>query len=104
MQKLSRSGRQQNGLTLMDLHTLPPQQKQIINWIRQQGNCSLLDMAIHFCQDEETIFIRLTPLVKKGFVIQSLGDNDIVYYRVQFAPKRPRQIPVELIRGEDREQ
>jgi hypothetical protein len=104
MQKLSNLGQQKEGMTWIDLQTLPPYQKKIINWIRQRENCSLLDIAVHFCQDEETIFIRLNPLVKKGFVMQILGDNDNIYYRVIFAPRRPRHIPVELIRGEDREQ
>ncbi len=103
MQKLSGSRQRQDGLTLMDLQTLPPQQKQIINWIRQQGNCSLLDIAVHFCQDEETIFARLYPLVQKGFLLQEFGDNNDIYFQVKFAPKRPRRVPAELLRGEPRE-
>jgi DNA-binding MarR family transcriptional regulator len=90
-----------SGLTLADLQALPQQQKQILNWIRQQDNCSLLDLAVHFCQDEETIFNWLNPLVKRGFVSQNLGDNDNIYYQVQFPPKRPRQIPTKLLKKKE---
>ncbi len=104
MRKFSDSGQRQDGLTLMDLQTLPAQDKQIINWLRQQGNCNLLDMAAHFCQDEETILARLDPLLKKGFIIQESGDNDVIYYQVKFAPKRPQKIPLKLIKGKVKEQ
>jgi DNA-binding MarR family transcriptional regulator len=97
MQNASEVEPDKSGLTLTDLQTLPTHQKQILNWIRQQYNCSLLDLAVHFCQDEETIFNWLNPLVKKGFVSQTLGDNDKIYYQVQFPPKRPRQIPTKLL-------
>lgn len=101
MQNASDSEPHKSGLNLTDLQALPPHQKQILNWIRQQDNCSLLDLAVHFCQDEETIFKWLNPLVKKGFVSQTLGDNDNIYYQVQFPPKRPRQIPAKLLKKKE---
>jgi hypothetical protein len=85
----------------MDLRALPQEEKRMINWIRRQGSCSLLDMVIHFCQDEETIFKRLFPLIARGFVVAIEDDRDEIYYQVKFASKRPREIPVELTREID---
>lgn len=80
------------GLTLIDFYHLTDPHKTIINWIRQRGDCSLLELVVHFCQDEETILNILTPLVEKKFLDQT-QEADIIYYRVRLAPRRTRQVP-----------
>jgi len=84
-----------NGLSLKDFLQLSSENQEKINWIRQQGKCSLLDLAIHFCQDEETIFRSLVPLVRQGFLLQRQQEDDL-YYQVQFPPKRAKKIPLKL--------
>lgn len=81
-----------NGLTLIDLYHLSDPQKEIINWVRQQGDCNLLQLAVHFCQDEETLLNTLNPLVEKGFLHQT-EEPDGTYYRVRLASRRGRQVP-----------
>ncbi|WP_013324566.1 hypothetical protein [Gloeothece verrucosa] len=84
-----------DGLTLTKFKNLSSYQRQLINWIRQKEECSLLEIALHLCQDEETAFKTLVPLVKQGILIQIMIEEDS-YYRVYLAPKRGRKIPAKL--------
>lgn len=81
-----------DGLTLTKLKNLLPYQRQLINWIRQKEECSLLEIALHLCQDEETALKTLEPLVKKGILLQILSEEES-YYRIYLAPKRGKKIP-----------
>jgi predicted HTH transcriptional regulator len=83
------------GLTPIDFYHLSEPHKQIINWIRQQGDCSLVELAVHFCQDEETIFNNLSLLVEKGFLEQT-QEADGFSYHVRLAARRGRQVPDKL--------
>lgn len=84
-----------DGISLIDIQNLSPQEKHLINWIRQKGDCSLLDIAVHLCEDEETTMASLEPLVEKGFLLEVFGEDE-PYYRVHFAPKRGRHLPSKL--------
>lgn len=84
-----------DGLTLTKLKSLSSRERQLINWIRQKQECSLLEIALHLCQDEETALKTIDPLVKKGILLQILGEEDS-YYRIYFASKRSRKIPSKL--------
>jgi predicted HTH transcriptional regulator len=84
-----------DGLSLKSFLTLPPEHQEIINWIRQQGKCSLEELSVHFCHDEETIFRKLVPLVRQGYLLPRQGENTL-YYQVQFPPKRPKKIPLKM--------
>ncbi|ACK69622.1 hypothetical protein PCC7424_1171 [Gloeothece citriformis PCC 7424] len=84
-----------SGLTLSKFKKLSSYQQHLINWIRQKEECSLLEVALHLCQDEETAFKTLEPLVKQGILIQIIHEDES-FYRVYFAPKRSRKIPSKL--------
>ncbi|MEA5536028.1 hypothetical protein [Crocosphaera sp. XPORK-15E] len=80
-----------SGLTFRDFQKLPDPQQHLINWIRRQNQASLLDVAIHICQDEETALKCLEPLVKKGFLEETI-EEDERYYRVTYPPKRGQSL------------
>ncbi len=80
-----------DGINLIELKKLPPHERHLINWIRQRDECSLLDIALHLCVDEETAMQTLAPLVRNGFLVEFFNE-DGSYYRVRFAPKRSSKI------------
>lgn len=85
-----------SGLSFRDLQKLPETQRQLINWIRRQNQANLLDIAIHLCQDEDTALQMLTPLIEKGFLKETI-ENDERYYRVTYPPKRGQSLFGDLI-------
>ncbi len=84
------------GFNLSDLQQLTHQQRHLVNWIRHQGECSLLDLAVHLCQDEETAEKMLLPLMQKG-LIQKIGEGDSALFRVKYAPKRGQPLLKKLL-------
>lgn len=80
-----------SGLSFRDLQKLPDSQQHLINWIRRQNQASLLDIAIHLCQDEDTALNALQPLIKKGF-LEEIIEEDEHYYRVTHPPKRGKSL------------
>lgn len=83
------------GLSLANLQSLTPQQRSLVNWIRRQDQCSLLDIAVHICQDEETAYQILLPLIKRG-LIQPVSAGDDPIFRVKTAPKRGQSVFTKL--------
>jgi DNA-binding MarR family transcriptional regulator len=84
-----------SGLSLLSLKNLNDKERHLVNWMRHQRICNLLDIAVHICQDEDTAFRMISPLLKKGLVVEIPGDDE-PYYRVKIAPKRGHQIPEKL--------
>ena len=80
-----------SGLTFRDLQKLPEPQHHLINWIRRQNKPSLLDIAIHLCQDEDTALQFLQPLLKKGFLEETIEEEER-YYHVTYPPKRGQSL------------
>ena len=61
-----------SGLSFRELQKLPKEEQHLINWIRRNNKPSLLDIAIHLCQDEETALNSLQPLLEKGFIEETI--------------------------------
>ncbi|MDJ0578495.1 hypothetical protein [Crocosphaera sp.] len=80
-----------SGLSLRELQKLPKEEQHLINWIRRQKQPSLLDIAIHLCQDEETALNALQPLLEKGFVEETIVEEER-HYRVTYPPKKGKSL------------
>lgn len=78
------------------MQKLPKPQHHLVNWIRRQNKVSLLDIAIHLCQDEETAFQTLEPLLEKGFVEETI-EREERYYRVTYPPKKGQSLFKKLV-------
>ena len=97
MAKFSKDGSSHSsGLTFRDLQKLPEPQHHLINWIRRHNKTTLLDIAIHLCQDEETALEFLQPLLKKGFLEETIEEEER-YYRVTYPPKRGQSLFKKLV-------
>ncbi|MEL4894519.1 hypothetical protein [Crocosphaera sp. Alani8] len=80
-----------SGLSFRELQKLPKEQQHLINWIRREKKPSLLDIAIHLCQDEQTALNSLQALLKKGFLEETLEEEER-YYRVTHAQKKGQSL------------
>lgn len=85
-----------SGLSLRELQKLPKEEQHLINWIRRQNKPSLLDIAIHLCQDEETALNALQPLLEKRFVEETIVEEER-YYRVTYPPKKGKSLFKKLV-------
>jgi DNA-binding MarR family transcriptional regulator len=84
-----------SGLNLVELNKLPNSQRQLINWMRRQKNCSLQEVATEMGEDEATARNLLDNLLEKGFVREIVGENGSCY-RVNIGTKRGRKLPLKL--------
>lgn len=80
-----------SGFTYRDLQQLSDAQRHLVNWLRHQGECSLLDIAVHLCQDEDTAAKMLSPLIERG-LIQKRGEGEEASYKIKYAPKRGQPV------------
>ena len=80
-----------SGLSFHELKKLPEPQHHLINWIRRQNKPSLLDIAVHLCQDEETALKCVKPLLEKGFLEEILEEGER-YYRFIYPPKKGKTL------------
>ncbi len=80
-----------SGLSFRELQKLPKEQQHLINWIRRHNKPTLLDLAIHLCQDEETALQTLQPLLEKGFVEETI-EGEERRYRVTYPPKKGQSL------------
>ena len=80
-----------SGLSFHELKKLPSPQHHLINWIRRQNKPSLLDIAVHLCQDEETALKCVQPLLEKGFLEESIEQGER-YYRFVYPPKKGKSL------------
>ena len=80
-----------SGLSFTELKKLPEPQHHLINWIRRQNKPSLLDIAVHLCQDEETALKCVQPLLEKGFLEEIIEEGER-YYRFVYPPKKGKSL------------
>jgi hypothetical protein len=83
------------GLTMADVLTLPDDLRSLFNWMLRQGEVDLIEVVDHLSAEEEATLSMLNQLVDKGFVKQ-LQVRDRTIYRVRIAPKRGRDIPLNV--------
>ncbi|MGK7946775.1 MAG: hypothetical protein AB4058_20125 [Microcystaceae cyanobacterium] len=97
------SSSMKKGMSWTDLQKLSTEERNLINWLRRQRECSLLEIAVHFCLDEETAMDQLSPLIKQGFITQlpPRPNDDEPYFKIQNSPKRGQPIFKKLKKKEE---
>lgn len=90
-----------SGLNLVELNKLPDSHRQLINWMRRQGNCSLQEVATQMGEDEQAARNLLDLLLEKGFVREISGESGSCY-RVNIGAKRGIQLPLKLQQALDK--
>lgn len=77
--KQSRRSPSKNNKKNADILTLPDFQRQLVNWLKRQGECSLEKIAERFQQDRADIRSILDELKQKGFVQQKVVVGELHY-------------------------
>jgi hypothetical protein len=88
------------GLSMADLLELPESLRALVNWMMRQQTVSLAQAAAHLGQDETAGGATLATLIDKGFV-RELKLHGETCYRVRLAPKRKRDVPLDVWRALD---
>jgi hypothetical protein len=83
------------GLSMTEIITLPDPLRRLINWMIRERQVELEAAAAYFGQDVPVVEAMLTDMIEKGYVTR-LEMRDKVYYRVRLAPKRGREIPLNI--------
>lgn len=68
-----------SGLSMLDILTLPDDQRQLMNWIIRQGSVKLRDVVNRIKQDEVVALSLLEQLLKQGFIQQLDSEDEWVY-------------------------
>jgi hypothetical protein len=85
-------GESADGLSMLDVLTLPEDQQQAINWMMRQGKVSFAQVVTHMGEDEKVARTMLDTLMGKGFVRETLVDGQ-PHYHTQLATKKKRELP-----------
>jgi hypothetical protein len=88
------------GLSMADLLELPETLRLLVNWIMRQREVNLSQAAAFLGQDEAASQTLLATLVEKGFV-RELQVRGELCYRVRLAPKRKREVSLDVWRALD---
>jgi predicted ArsR family transcriptional regulator len=81
--------------TLAEVLELPDVERQLVNWLRRQGEVTLAEVAAHLGQEQAQAQGILAALVEQGFVRQrQVGDE--VYFRGHVGTSRPRPLSGKL--------
>ena len=83
------------GLSMADALALPDGSRKLFNWLVRRGEVGLADAAVFSGQDEATVRATLAGLVEQGFV-RELELPEGPRYRARLAPKRGRDIPLNI--------
>lgn len=71
------------GFSTVDILTLSPRQKQIINWIMRQREATLEAIATYIEAELEDTRLEVTDLINQGF-IETRESQGITYYEIDF--------------------
>ncbi|MBI2864731.1 MAG: MarR family transcriptional regulator [Chloroflexi bacterium] len=83
------------GLTMSDVLVLPEAERRLLNWMMRADEVSLAEVADRLQADETAARARLAELMEKGYV-REIDIHGDVRYRVRLAPKRGREIPLNI--------
>ncbi|MGK7876209.1 MAG: hypothetical protein AB4426_23805 [Xenococcaceae cyanobacterium] len=67
------------GHSVANILTLPESERKLVNWIRRQGKCTLLEVAAQIGEDETAARTLLDTLEEKGFLQKRLVAGDFSY-------------------------
>ncbi len=83
------------GLTMSDVLALPAPERSLVSWIMRREQATLQDVVSQLGQDEGTARTTLGSLVEQGF-LREIAIRGDVHYRARLAPKRGRDIPLNI--------
>ena len=83
------------GLSMSDVLTLPDPLSSLVNWMIRKGDAELPEIVNFLKQDSAKVEGLLNDLIDKGFA-RKIEVNDRVLYRIRLAPKRGKEIPLDL--------
>lgn len=83
------------GLSMVDVVSLPDDQRQLVNWIIREKDVTLAQVMAHTAQEEEILRPQLEALVKQGF-LQQLEIESELHYQLRLAPKQRKQLPKDI--------
>lgn len=83
------------GLTMADIISLPDDLRRLVNWMMREGDVQLAEMVAHMEADEDAVRSMLKNLLEKGFVSELEIEGETCY-RVRLAPRRRRDIPLDI--------
>ena len=81
--------------TMADVLVLPEDLRPIMDYLLEQGESELAEMAAHIGQDETSTRALLTDLIEQGFV-QELVAGRKHRYRVRLVSRRRSRFPLDL--------
>lgn len=81
--------------TMADVLALPEDLRPIMDYLIEQGESELAEMAAHIGQDETSTRTLLTDLIGKGFVHEMLAGSKH-RYRVRLMSRRRIRFPLDL--------
>ncbi len=74
------------GLSMAEVLMLPDAQRQIVQWMMRQGDCTVQEVAANTGMDDGDAFITLYELSQQGFVQEMEVDGE-TRYRIRLASK-----------------
>ena len=83
------------GLTMSDVLVFPEAERKLFNWMMRQRQVALEEVAARLGQDEAAARAKMAELMDKGYV-REIDIRGEVRYRVRLAPKRGRDIPLNV--------
>ena len=81
--------------TMADVLALPEDLRTIMDYLIEQGESELAEVAAHIGQDETSTRALLTDLIEKGFVHVMLAGSQN-RYRVRLVSRRRSRLPLDL--------
>jgi len=81
--------------TMADVLALPEDLRPIMDYLIEQGESELAEVAAHIGQDEPSTRALLVDLIEQGFVQEMLAGSQH-RYRVRLVSKRRSRWPLDL--------
>jgi predicted transcriptional regulator len=80
--------------TMADVLALPEDLRPIMDYLIEQGERELTEIATHIGQDETSTLALLAALIEKGFVQEMLAGSKH-RYRVRLVSRRRSRLPLD---------
>lgn len=81
--------------TMADVLALPEDLRPIMDYLIEQGESELAEIATHIGQDETSTLALLADLIEKGFVQEMLAGSKH-RYRVRLVSRRRSRLPLDF--------
>jgi uncharacterized membrane protein len=81
--------------TMADVLALPEDLRPIMDYLIEQGESELAEVAAHIGQDETSTLALLADLIEEGFVQEMLAGSQH-RYRVRLVSRRRSRLPLDF--------